>query len=78
MNLKSGDKVIFTKQHIGIIDRRGTIEFVNTENRYYRVRYQSETGTISCNVFPDKSISGESITIDLESTREDKLNKILK
>ncbi len=65
MDLKEGDKVIFTKRHIGIIDRSGTIEFVNTAARYYRVRYQSDTGTISCNVFPDK-ISGELITIDLE------------
>jgi hypothetical protein len=76
--MKVGDKVIVTKNNwYTDIKRKGTIvKIFEVDNKtVYRVYFYDEEGKYKdgCNVFP---YQGENIELDIQETREVKLNEL--
>jgi hypothetical protein len=72
-----GDKVIITKRISNIKNITGVVIWINTKNEFYTVRhnygrdgYKNNT----CNIFYNHS--SESIELDLEEIRNDKLKSL--
>jgi hypothetical protein len=78
--MKVGDKVIVTKNISKIYNVKAIITYINDANRkggFYRVKLtenQTLSGGDSCNIFCNHT--GESIELDLQEIRNDKLKKL--
>ena len=74
---KLGDKVIITKKSCRIFNVEGIIEYIDIRNEFYRVRHNYGRIGIknnTCNIFY-KHFS-ESIELDLQEVRNDKLKNL--
>jgi hypothetical protein len=69
--MKVGDKVIVTKTISKIYNEKAIITYIDPQKRFYRVT-KSNTKD-SYNIF---NHTGESIELDLQETRNDKLNDL--
>jgi|APCry1669188910_1035180.scaffolds.fasta_scaffold52160_2 hypothetical protein len=75
--MKVGDKVIVNKPVSGVYKQKAVIKGINERLNFYRV-YRVEltesttlSGGIACNIW-----EGETIELDLQETRNDKLNEL--
>jgi hypothetical protein len=74
--MKVGDKVIVTKYIAGVYNQKAIIKGINETLKFYRVELIesiTNSGGRTCNIF---EISNESIKLDLQETRNDKLNDL--
>jgi hypothetical protein len=55
-------------------NKKAIVEFVNIKREFYRVYYYTEGGKITCNIFYNQS--DESIELDIEEIRNDKLKTL--
>jgi hypothetical protein len=56
-------------------NKKAIVEFVNIKREFYRVYYYTEGGSkITCNIFYNQS--DESIELDIEEIRNDKLKTL--
>lgn len=83
MKYNVGDKVIVTKSIAGVFKQKAIIKRINHELKFYYVELtEGETisGGIACNIFQNKYFkndSGETIELDLQEIRNDKLKDLL-
>lgn len=70
-----GDLVIFTKfiPSGDYVDFKGTIIYISYKLHYYRVKYEIEGVMNTCNLF-----DRDEIKLDIPSTRELEINKLIK
>jgi hypothetical protein len=74
--MKVGDKVIVTKRIAGVYNQKAIITGINETLKFYRVELtegQTLSGGRTCNIFQH---SDESIELDIQQTRNDKLNDL--
>ena len=77
MKFKAGDKVIVTKSIAGVFKQKAIIKRINHELKFYYVELtegETTSGGIACNIFQH---SGETIELDLQEIRNDKLKDLL-
>ena len=75
--MKIGDKVIVTKSIAGVFKQKAIIKRINHELKFYHVELldgNTTSGGIGCNIF---QYSSESIELDLQEIRNDKLKDLL-
>jgi hypothetical protein len=75
--MKVGDKVIVTKSISGIDNQKAVIKGINKTLNFYRVELtedQTLSGGRTCNIFFYQT--GESIELDIQETRNDKLKDL--
>jgi hypothetical protein len=75
--MKVGDKVIVTKFISGIDNQKAVIKGINKTLKFYRVELtedQTLSGGRTCNIFFYQT--GESIELDIQETRNDKLKDL--
>ena len=74
--MKVGDKVIVTKHVAGVFNQKAVIDGINEPLKFYRVELTESTtlsGGRTCNIFQH---SDESIKLDIQQIRNDKLNDL--
>ena len=74
--MKVGDKVIVTKSIAGVFNQKAIIDGINEPLKFYRVELTESTtlsGGRTCNIFQH---SDESIKLDIQQIRNDKLNDL--
>lgn len=74
--MKVGDKVIVTKYIAGVYNQKAIIKGINETLKFYRVELIesiTNSGGRTCNIF---EISNESIKLDIQETRNDKLKDL--
>ena len=74
--MKVGDKVIVTKHVAGVFNQKAVIDGINETLKFYRVELTESTtlsGGRTCNIFQH---SDESIKLDIQQIRNDKLNDL--
>ncbi len=74
--MKVGDKVIVTKSIAGVFKQKAVIDGINESLKFYRVELtegHTLSGGRTCNIF---EISNESIKLDIQQTRNDKLKDL--
>ena len=74
--MKVGDKVIVTKSIAGVFKQKAVIDGINETLKFYRVELiegTTNSGGRTCNIF---EISNESIKLDIQQTRNDKLKDL--
>jgi hypothetical protein len=72
--MKIGDKVIVNKPVSGVYNQKAVIKGINEHLNFYRVELTEGTtlsGGIACNIW-----KGETIELDLQEIRNDKLKKL--
>lgn len=72
--MKIGDKVIVNKPVSGVYKQKAVIKGINEHLNFYRVELTEGTtlsGGIACNIW-----KGETIELDLQEIRNDKLKKL--
>lgn len=72
--MKIGDKVIVNKPVSGVYRQKAIIKGINEHLNFYRVELTEGTtlsGGIACNIW-----KGETIELDLQEIRNDKLKKL--
>lgn len=87
--MKIGDKVIVTKPIAGVFNQKAVICGINRDLEFYRVELKesrTKSGGIVCNIFyQDTSVTkycafswsgNESIELDIQEIRMDKLNDL--
>jgi hypothetical protein len=73
--MKVGDKVIVTKSIAGVFNQKAVIDGINETLKFYRVELTESTtlsGGRTCNIFYHSG-DRETIELDLQETRNDKL-----
>jgi hypothetical protein len=80
-NMKVGDKVIVTKSIAGVFNQKAVIDGINETLKFYRVELtegHTLSGGRTCNIFEISSLywKSESIKLDLQETRNDKLKDL--
>jgi hypothetical protein len=76
--MKVGDKVIVTKSIAGVFNQKAVIDGINETLKFYRVELtegHTLSGGRACNIFQYNG-DRETIELDLQETRNDKLKDL--